>query len=150
RRSGLDHHQDPARLFQLRPQLLWRGGRGKRAPPRVFLYEIVAPRRRSVVHRNAEPVSGEIAGKVHAHRRQPDDSDDAHGNLLLARRKLTPSITTTITGISHHAATWLTFRMADTIRPMSTAAATVQSSPTMTSYRNFAPATIHENGGGIG
>jgi len=61
-----------------------------------------------------------------------------------------PSINTTITGISHHAAMWLAFNMADRISPAATAAAIVQSSPTMKSYKNRAMATIHDNGGGIG
>ena len=60
-----------------------------------------------------------------------------------------PNMTTTITGMSHQAAMWLTFRTADRISPIAMAAATVQSSPTMNSYRNRAIATIQENGGGI-
>src|SRR5712691_7103448 len=147
--SGLDHHEDPARLVQLRHQLLRRVGRCERALRAVLLDEVVDPRCGPVVNRDAEPISCEIAGKVHPHRRQADDSDDAHRDRRLARRRLTPSITTTITGISHQAAIWLTFKMADRISPMTTAAATVQSSPTMKSYKNRATATIHEKGGGI-
>jgi ApbE superfamily uncharacterized protein (UPF0280 family) len=39
--------------------------------------------------------------------------------------------------------------MAERISPMATAAAIVQSSPTMNSYKNRTTATIHDNGGGI-
>ena len=68
----------------------------------------------------------------------------------LARRRLMPSIATTITGISHQARTWLALRIALRTSPMKTATAIVQSSPTMKWYRNRTAATIHENGGGIG
>src|SRR5438093_8029390 len=66
-----------------------------------------------------------------------------------ARRRLTPTITTTITGTSHQAWTPRAARRAVAARPAATAAATVQSSPTMKRYQKRPNATTQDSGGPI-
>src|SRR5207253_7405529 len=112
-------------------QLLRRVSRRECALRAVLLHEVVDPRRRPVVHGNPEALAGEVARKVHPHRRQPNDGDHAHRRVPLARRRLMPSISTTMTGMSHHATRWLALRIALRTRPVKTATAIVQSSPTM-------------------
>jgi len=103
RRSGLDHHQDPARLVELPHQFLRRVRRCEPALRAVLLHEVVDARGGPVIDGDAKPVSGEVAGEIHAHRRQPRHRDDAHCPTLLARRRLIPSMVTTVRGMSHQA-----------------------------------------------
>jgi hypothetical protein len=53
-------------------------------------------------------------------------------------------MTITIAGTSHHAVTRRPVSTAVSARPTTTAAATVQSSPTMNRYQNRAKPTIHD------
>ncbi len=63
---------------------------------------------------------------------------------MLARLKLRPSIVITMTGTIHHALTWADTNSAVRIRAAATAAATVQSSPTMKWYQKRPKPAIHD------
>src|SRR5207249_616863 len=63
RRSGLDHHQDPARLVQLPHQFLWRVRRREPALRAVSLHEVVDARRGPVIDGNAKPVRARLRAR---------------------------------------------------------------------------------------